>query len=1456
MPRRASDRNLLFGILALQMEFISREALISAMHLWILEKQRPLGEILVERGWLEPDDRAVLEPMVARHVAKHGGDPAASLAALGSASSIASELGRSIRDPEMLDSIATVAPPSSVESVTTIDSRGPSRSPSPRSSDPSRPGGPVRYHKVRDHATGGLGIVYVARDAELNREVALKEIQDRHADDPSHQARFLLEAEVTGGLEHPGIVPVYGLGHYEDGRPFYAMRFIKGDSLMEAIERFHADHSLDADPGARLLALQKLLRRFLDVCNAIAYAHSRGVLHRDLKPQNVMVGRYGETLVVDWGLAKVGLANRDPRDHPVAEATLNPASASRSGETLPGTRVGTPAYMSPEQAAGRLEQIGKASDVYSLGATLHALLTGRAPYAGLELAEVYRRVEAGEVPRPRDISPWVAPALEAVCLKAMAHNPEDRYLGPRALADDLERWIADEPVTAWKEPISRRLRRWADRNRTLVTGAASLLLTAVVALGIATVVINDARLKESQAVEKQKEATAQAKAAESQARSAEGQARAAEIRASDEARKAREEAAKVVGVINLLVTTFRTSDPEGLEGVGFRGHTEGNKALSAREILERGVKLVKKSLADQPLARATLLDTIGDVYRSLGALDRAGALLNEAAEIRSRLLSWDDPDLSTSLIHLGWLSHDSSEFDAAEVHFRDAFNRRSRRFGPASPEALEAKLYLGLLCLFEFDLLRAEDTLRASLMGLEKAPGDHRRLIAINRLALAGTLLEKDQSAEAIIQSFRGILAVLDEEGAPQVVTAVNKFQQAFSLRSIGMNRQARRLFLECLDSLRVEFSDHPYLAFVYHEVGAVNEALGDLPAARESYRSGYELLRRTVGFRHPRTQLALSSYARSLFKTGQGNEAQALWEEVIKDRREWLGPDHTWVADSLVPYANLLVQRGRQAEARALLEEALTIYKKRRGRFPRNYASCLTYLAELRMLDGRLAEAEPLLRESVALTEKTFGPRSSHTAVSRSNLGRCLLEQGHVDEDLERLFLEILPILRSPLESDPATGLVTLSRLSRVEALRGKLEIAEAHAREALQASRTIFSRKPSEQAFLARELGAIRSARGDRESAIQLYREAVQLDRAMIPLNRMNLLISLSRLADGLREVGRPAEAEEPLRESLRLTPEAFPTNPRELGKASKNLAECLISQNRFREAEPLLQEAVRILRTPQDPEPKNGIVALSRLALVEFRLGRIDQAEAHAVEALSDARKVFASNPGEVAFFARELAGIWLAREQVSQAIALVEEAVQLELKATTKLPISLAQSLSFLSLARASAGDRKGSRNAVTFLRETCPPGNDATLLNETTWAQVRLPGLVADPAQLEPLAEKVLAARPDNNLHRLTAAVALLRAGKPEPADRGLAGIQDDRAGRLFLTDLYRAIAQLQMGRPSLARQSMARAERLLVTPPDFTRGSTLTHEAVLLKGEVEELFRAHPDPWPLEVFAP
>src|SRR5262249_25704158 len=250
------------------------------------------------RGDLDAEQRSLLEGLVAQHLKKHGGDVEESLAAVPAARSIRDGLA-DLGDPDIgatLGHLGVAHPP------TRPDEDDPDRTASLSVGPPTADG--QRFRILRPHARGGLGAVFVALDSELNREVALKQILDRHADDPDSRGRFLLEAEVTGRLEHPGVVPVSGLGCDAGGRPFYAMRLVKGESLKEAIERFHAIGGA-GDPRRWNLELRRLLSRFVAVCNVVAYAHSRGVIHRDLKPANILLGPYGETLVVDWGVAKV-----------------------------------------------------------------------------------------------------------------------------------------------------------------------------------------------------------------------------------------------------------------------------------------------------------------------------------------------------------------------------------------------------------------------------------------------------------------------------------------------------------------------------------------------------------------------------------------------------------------------------------------------------------------------------------------------------------------------------------------------------------------------------------------------------------------------------------------------------------------------------------------------------------------------------------------------------------------------------------------------------------------------------------------------------------------------------------------------------------------------------------------------------------------------------------------------
>ena len=971
----AADRHLLFGLLALQNGLIDQVQLVAAFQAWTRDKARSLADHLQARGDLTAAKRALLDALAEVHLEAHDGDVEKSLAAVPANRSTRAGLA-ALGEPAIEATLARVTRCRSGQATEDDD---PDRTGS--LSVGGSTGDGQRFRLLRPHARGGLGEVFVALDSELHREVALKQILEKHADDPVSRQRFVMEAEVTGGLEHPGIVPVYGLGTYGSGRPYYAMRFIKGDSLKEAIEQFHADISLKNDPGRRSFELRKLLRRFLDVCNAIDYAHSRGVIHRDIKPANIILGKHGETLVVDWGLAKA-VGRADPS---VGEQTIAPSS-SGSSETMPGSAMGTPAYMSPEQALGDLDRLGPRSDVYSLGATLYCLLTGKPPFEGEDVGEILRKVQRGDFVPPRQLESSLDAALEAICLKAMANQPGDRYPSCRALAEDVERWMADEPVSAWAEPWTRKLLRWLTRHRTGVTGAAAAVLAGVV--GLSAVLAVQAR---------------------------------ANIALADRNTALTTANAKIEARYNLAVEaikTFHTGVSEDflLKEEKFKELRDRLLKSAADFYGKLGALLGKetdiasrRALAQSNFELAELTCKVGRNEDALAA-HRAVLAAREALAAEPGAGALAKVDVGRSLIAVAGLLRATGKTDEALASYRRSESLLAGPAGadPSARAALAAcRSDMGWLltttgksadALAAFRLARAD---QEALSAAPEASNDARYDLA-DTVRGIGTLLLVGKPAEAEAE-FRRALEIYQKlaDDNPAVTKfrkrlAYSHYDLQYLLSDTGKPAEAEAEVRKALALLQKLADDDPAVTQFRSDLANSHNALGYLllntgkPAEAEAeLRKGLALYRKLVddnpAVTEFRNRLAYIHFNLGRRLSGMGKPAEAeaefrkalaLWQKLADD-----SPDVTefrsrpdWCHDAL---ANLLLKTFKPAEAEAEYRRAMALWQKLADDNPADTGirSSLAHshfnLGILLSGTGKPAEAEAEFRQAVALRQK-----------------------------------------------------------------------------------------------------------------------------------------------------------------------------------------------------------------------------------------------------------------------------------------------------------------------------------------------------------------------------------------------------------------------------------------------------------------------------------------------------
>jgi serine/threonine-protein kinase len=823
---------------------------------------------------------------------------------------------------------------------------------------------------------GGMGVVYLAEraDGQFEQNVALKVVRAGLASTRLRD-RFLAERRILARLEHPGIARLIDGGFTEDGLPYYAMEFVKGEAI-------------DVYCLSRSLPLRKRVGLFAAVCDVVQFAHQNLIIHRDLKPSNILVTAAGAVKLLDFGIARALTAEGE------AEA-----------ETRTGLQAMTPEYASPEQIRGGL--VSTASDIYSLGVVLYELLTDRRPYeirTPASPSEVERIVCETEPLRPSTAIEQVIPArggpnrhetrkrqrslagdLDTIALKALEKDPVRRYGSAAAFAADLRRYLRGLPIEARPATMGYRAMKFVRRHR-LGVAAAGLLLLSIIA-GAAGIYWQAQRAMAER----------------------------------DRAQAERERTEQVAAMMQRL---FRLPDPN--EALG--------DTVTARRLLDEGVRRVRIDLETQPELQATMLGELGEVYLNLGLVNAARPLFEEAVTIERRLHPDPHLDLARSLHRLGVLRGQANEFAPADSLLLEALRIREQQLDSLDLD-LAATRYA-----------RAE--LLSSMGRYDEASPLFQRALEIQQSRL-------DAAHPDVRQTMDGYATMLHRQGNFAAAEVLFRDAVAYSRRTSGdrhpatldylqdlgrllhrFNRQyaaAESLYLEARDLATALYGPaHAETASALNDLAQLNRDRGDLDQAERYARESLAAWRTAFGDRHSETAISKFTLATILDYRQQYPEAERLLREALATEKELLGPRHIRIINTMQQLAWLLVDTGKLGEAERLFVESESITRALFGSRHAYMVRARQGIGRVRGAQGRYPEAVALYREALAMRIELHPEGHWRVAQARSLLAGALLDLGHFEE-AEQLLDASLPVLVEALGEDDVDTRAALARMARL---------------------------------------------------------------------------------------------------------------------------------------------------------------------------------------------------------------------------------------------------------------------------------------------------------------------------------------------------------------------------------------------------------------------------------------
>jgi serine/threonine protein kinase/tetratricopeptide (TPR) repeat protein len=794
------------------------------------------------------------------------------------------------------------------------------------------------YRLIQLLGAGGMGEVWRAEQTEpFHRTVALKLIK-AGMDTKAVVARFDSERQALALMEHPNIAKVFDAGATPEGRPYFVMEYVPGLAITDYCDKHR-------------LTLRERLALFMQVCDGVQHAHQKAIIHRDLKPSNVLVEELDHQAmpkIIDFGLAKAA-------GQRLTEMTMF---------TEIGAMVGTPAYMSPEQADSNERNIDTRTDVYSLGVILYELLVGMLPFDLHELraggTEAMRQKIREQEPtspstkikslggsssdcamkrreEPQTLQRHLRGDLDWITLKALEKDRARRYGSPSDLAADIQRYLQDQPVLAGPPSTTYRAGKFIRRHRfgVGVAAAAALLL-----LGFAATMALQAR------------------------------------RIAKERDRANHEADVSRRVSEFMSNMFKVSDPS---------EARGNK-ITAREILDKASNEIEKGLAQDVEVQSEMMQVMALTYVNLGLYARAHGLAQSALENRGRTLGPEHPKTLESMTRLGWILDREGRGMEAEKMTRETLDLQNRVLGPEDPLTLETKDNLAVI--LEKQGHYAEE---------EKL---ERELIPIRTRKLG----------PEHPQTLRSMLNLGDAlHGESRFPEAEKQFRQLLEVER------------------RVWGTGHPSMLAAMHNLANLIQEQGRYDEAEALYRETLETERRVLGPEHPDTASTMTTLANTImYGQGRSSEAEALYRQALEISQRALGPEHPYTTQAEEGLANVVASQGHYAEAEKLHREILAIRLRLLG--PDNTDTLLSQynLGDVLFREGHFAQADKLLRETLASQTRTLGAENPDTLASKAFLSRILVKEANPREaeELARQALGVQLRILGPQHSDTLSTL------------------------------------------------------------------------------------------------------------------------------------------------------------------------------------------------------------------------------------------------------------------------------------------------------------------------------------------------------------------------------------------------------------------------------------------------